>query len=117
MNEAEKQKYIDASEEDKKRYKREVSEMYENSKASSKSRKKRFLENAQRFEREADNLLLNAREHLDSKAMKEPSKVEKASKFDNGKNLSRTKPSHLPSFTVCIQILSIVFELIIVRYC
>lgn len=108
MSESEKQKYIDASEEDKKRYKREMSEVYESTKKTgSKSRKKKFIEDVQRFEKNADNSINDTRENLNLKTAKDRledatnkmSKQGKTLKFEKEREQNRS--TRLPSL-VCV---------------
>lgn len=57
LNKAAKQKYLDASEEDKKRYKTEVCEMTKKVKPAKNQRKKKLLKNAKNLEKTMDDLI------------------------------------------------------------
>jgi len=62
LGKAEKQKYVDASEEDKKRYKKEVCEMTQKAKPAKSNAKKKLLKNVQNFEKTIGDFTQNSKD-------------------------------------------------------
>lgn len=109
MNKAEKQKYVDASEEDKKRYKKEVCEMSQKAKPVKSNAKKKLLKNVQNFEKAITDMTQTTTDTQNHTALitkkevkKQPSNVgnkDKVPKYESSFRLSRTG-SRQNSFTV-----------------
>lgn len=114
VSKVEKQKYLDYSEEDKKRYKRQVCEMTEKQKPAKTQRKKKLLTNAIKLEKTVDDLIQfseeigNNHEDNSSNRTQLTKQGSTSSKQEGSKSplqiygLSRTGSSRKPSYMVVL---------------
>jgi len=108
LGKAAKQKYLDASEEDKKRYKTEVCEMSRKAKPAKNQRKKKLLRNAKNLEKTMDDLMQYSVNLVDATTVKkqadeEPKSAQKSTKilkfpYESSFRLSRTGSSRKASY-------------------
>ena len=107
LSKGEKQKYLDASEEDKKRYKKEICEMSQKAKPVKMRNKKKLLKSVQNFEKTLNELSHQVRDVPSEEATNQLKKQESSTskqgkplKFESSFRFSRTGSSRQHSFSV-----------------